>query len=72
MNTLVVFSRFVLKNVDYIILHIPFYQFTDCITDRLSIYIQTIQEPQPCSPLVVGGSSFTLFSMGSDTFSKIN
>ena len=35
-------------------------------------YIQTIQEPQPCSPLVVGGSSFTLFSMGSDTFSKIN
>ena len=38
MNTLVVFSRFVLKNIYYIILHIPFYLFSDCITDQLSIY----------------------------------
>ena len=38
MNTLVVFARFVLKNIYYIILHIPFYLLSDWITDRLSIY----------------------------------
>ena len=52
--------------------HTLFNLFPYYIINLVSIYIQTIQEPQPCSPLVVGGSSFTLFSIGSDTFSQIN
>ena len=34
--------------------------------------IFTLQEPQPCSPLLVGGSLSTLLKIGNDTFSKTN
>ena len=34
--------------------------------------IFTLQKPQPCPPLIVGGNSSTLFKIGNDTFSKIN
>ena len=52
--------------------HIDALSIINILLTHPSKKIFTPQKPQPCPSLLVGGSSFTLFKIGNDTFSKIN
>ena len=68
-------TRFELKsifNLCYNESHTNFLITVDNSLIYSSRKIFTLQEPQPCSPLLVGGNSSTLLKIGNDTLSKTN
>ena len=73
-------TRFKLKAIFNSCYNEPYLNILITINNLLiysSKKIFTLQKPQPCYPLLVGGNSShlnssTLFKIGNDTFSKIN